>query len=222
MFEAIIGLVTGFFGTCFFVTTGLVLLKKKWVNDKPKNAVNFSTDFKNEEDKIYSEFVKESHALIDTIATHKNLGNKTVSKKLLSVLIEVKELVKRVKKSGSNGKLVEIVVKYGDIFKKLNLIFGEKVYLDAQLNPKYYDNPTKILNEAEEVLTVVYNQVIDNIKQVNKNDDIDFKVAMEALTENNGNSDLNNVFESLNNNKEDVEEFVPENLTDPSISVSRG
>lgn len=222
MFEAIIGLVTGFFGTCFFVTTGLVLLKKKWVNDKPKNAVNFSTDFKNEEDKIYSEFVKESHALIDTIATHKNLGNKTVSKKLLSVLIEVKELVKRVKKSGSNGKLVEIVVKYGDIFKKLNLIFGEKVYLDAQLNPKYYDNPTKILNEAEEVLTVVYNQVIDNIKQVNKNDDIDFKVAMEALTENNGNSDLNNVFESLNNSKEDVEEFVPENLTDPSISVSRG
>jgi len=185
--DAVIGAGSGFLSVSVLITIAAVTIKKTWLKPKLK-PVRFS--FKDHT----GDFVEESENLNELIQKHYALGNNKVAAQLNAVMKETRELFQRIKEHGSDSKMIETSVKYADIFKKLNIIFGEKVYLDVRKNPHYYDEPEKLIKDSENILKVVHKQVLENIKQVNKNGDLDFKVAMEALIGKND-SNLEHVFQ---------------------------
>lgn len=188
LFEAIIGLVSGFLATAFFITTGAVIWKRNWMEPKIK-PITFS--FKN----ISQEFVDEVVNLHQVINKNREIDNKKVVNQLNAILKETKVLFEAINETGNNAKLIEASVNYADKFKKLSVVFGENIYLKAKKTPQYFDDPEKIIKRSESVLKPLYQQIIENIKQINRHGDLDFKVALEALVSKEE-SDLDNVFES--------------------------
>lgn len=98
--------------------------------------------------------------------------------KILNYLDELFERID--KKAGSQARTLAIV-EYKDKLQKLNKAMGDGYFLDIVEHPDLWDNPEERAGKAVKAVTATSQQIIDNIRQVNASQDLEFGVALEAL-----------------------------------------
>jgi len=131
-------------------------------------------------------FTEAFNSTVDALKTlidqHHVLGYKKTASKMRSILVSTDELFERIQKKGTNDQLTMASVKYAHLFEKVAFAMNDDHYIDIAKNPGLWEEPEQRLKEAENALDSVHKQIIDNIKQVNSSKDLDFKIALEALT----------------------------------------
>lgn len=190
--EAVIGLSGGFLGAVILVVLGLTVAKKAgWLKRRVPN-VKFSS-------KIYSDdFRVEAEALNAVRQKHYEFGSKRISSEIGRLMKETQVLFEMLHDSGNSDKLVEASVQYADIFKKLVIALGDKVYLKALKYPQYFENPSQLMKDGETALSVVNSQVVENIKQWNGRQNLEFRVALEALMSTGSENAVENIYNNTN------------------------
>lgn len=114
--------------------------------------------------------------------TYRDLGMKEMAAHLASLQRHAQELFTRVKRKSGKSQYELAAVKYTDTFQKLALALSEDYYLDIKKNSTLWADPAKRLKEVEEALVATDRTLVKNIQQVNANEDLEIKVALESLT----------------------------------------
>lgn len=175
----ILAMFGGFAGSVSIVagSTRLYLNAKK--NELRRVRTPFITTSAKSFTDAFNSTVNVLKALVEQ---HHVLGYKKTASKMRSILVSTDELFERIKKKGTNDQLTMASVKYAYLFEKVAFAMNDEHYIDIAQNPGLWEDPERRLKEAENALDSVHKQIIDNIKQVNSSKDLDFKVALEALT----------------------------------------
>lgn len=119
---------------------------------------------------------------LDTLASqHGTSFSPGVSARLGSIRTNVRELFKRIKRTGTEQQVRIASIEYVDVLTKLNRALGPDYYLDILRNPRLWENPDGRRAEVEEAVAATDEQLVANIRQVNASQDLEFKVALESL-----------------------------------------
>lgn len=117
----------------------------------------------------------------DLVNVHQDRGAKKTAAKMTHVIRSIDGLFERLEKRGTNEQMTMASVKYAYLLEKLSFALGENTYLDVLENPGLWNDSSKKIEDSEKALNEVHKQIVDNIKQVNDSNDLDFRVALEAL-----------------------------------------
>lgn len=115
------------------------------------------------------------------ILTHQEQGSKKTASKMTQVVRSIDGLFERLAKKGTNEQLIMASVKYAYILEKLSFALGEDTYLDVVQNPGLWNDAEKKMKDSEQALNEVHKQIVENIKQLNDRNELDFRVALDAL-----------------------------------------
>ncbi len=119
---------------------------------------------------------------LDTLASqHGTSFSPGVAARLGSIRTNVRELFKRIKRTGTEQQVRIASIEYVDVLTKLNRALGPDYYLDILRNPRLWENADARRAEVEEAVTATDEQLVANIRQVNASQDLEFKVALESL-----------------------------------------
>lgn len=175
MIQMLFGFLIGFAGVVVGAVIIGSMMRKVFSENKPEK-IEFSVA-----NKLSNEFRSSVDKLIAVSNAHEAVKNTHVSDMIKKILKQTNELFNRMEKNGDTEKTLIASVQYADIFDKLSIALGEDLYLDTLKHPDYWTEPKKIRDDAEKSLNLVYEQIIRNIKRVNAKQDIDFRVAINAL-----------------------------------------
>lgn len=125
--------------------------------------------------------------LRDSWTEHKEAGSNIVGVKLEEIVKNVAELSRRVEIKGSPDQKMIVSVRYADSFDKLSQLLGKSYYLDIRDNGNLWEDPDKRMGVIHTALDDVNTQILRNIRQLNESQDLEFRVALESLSDNNSN-----------------------------------
>lgn len=115
------------------------------------------------------------------INVHQDNKMKKTASKMTQIVRSIDNLFERLEKRGTDEDLTMASVKYAYILEKLSFTLGEDTYLDVVKNPGLWNNSEKKIQDSEKALNEVHRQIVENIKQVNDSNELDFRVALDAL-----------------------------------------
>lgn len=115
------------------------------------------------------------------INVHQDKGMKKTAAKMTQIVRTIDGLFERLEKKGTNEQLTMASVKYAYILEKLSFTLGENTYLDVVQNPGLWNESERKIQDSEKALNEVHKQIVENIKQVNDSNELDFRVALDAL-----------------------------------------
>lgn len=130
---------------------------------------------------------------------HSAVGSARVAGHLGTLLVNTSNFFTRLSRKGTPSQVRLASVRYADTFKKLATALDGDHYLDILQHPSYWENPKALLGEAESGLAAVGTMVLDNIRQLNGSQDLEFRVALESL---------NNI---ITKNEQSVEHIMRDN-----------
>ena len=186
-FDAVVGITGGFISSVLVIVV-IAAVVSKLRGEKSKER-KFDTFSKSVPDEL-SDSIKNLKVLWKK---HSEIGSNAISLKIEQLVKNASELVKRVDKRGSSEQKMMISVKYADIFDKLSGLLGDDYYLDIYNHRHLWSRPTERMKEVERKLNSVDAQILDNIRQINESQDLDFRVALELLLDNEEN-DIESVY----------------------------
>jgi hypothetical protein len=121
-------------------------------------------------------------ARLDSLQTlHGSEFNPAAAQQLTSIRANVRELFRRIKRTGTEQQVRIASIEYIDVLTKLERALGPDYYLDLIRSPRLWENPEARRAEVEEAVAATDNQLVSNIRQVNASQDLEFKVALESL-----------------------------------------
>lgn len=110
------------------------------------------------------------------------------------VIKHTSELFKRVNKKSGPAKYQAVTIKYNDTLEKLALALGPEYYLDIYDKPRLWADSEKRMEEVRAALSSTDEQIIRNIQQVNANQDLEIKVALDSLARSMSTPALENIY----------------------------
>jgi hypothetical protein len=133
---------------------------------------------------IFEKLPGELLTQLETLQVHAETHRKAkspLSVPLDALLVHAQELFKRIndKLDSQAGRLA--AVNYTDTISKLNRAIAPSYYLDILAHNDLWDNAGKRLQQVETAVTATDRQLVENIRQVNASQDIDFSVALDSL-----------------------------------------
>jgi hypothetical protein len=136
------------------------------------------------------EFVRESIAeLRERAAVYPDIGAR------ISALADhVSELMIRVRRRGTEQQTRLLQAQYKDTLSKLLKALGDDYYGDITRNPRFWNDAESRLDQVRHAVDSVDLQAVENIKQVNESRDLEFKVALDALTRTVAEAKLSDVY----------------------------
>lgn len=114
-------------------------------------------------------------------AQHAVTGASGLSSRIHSIRTNIGQLFARIGRTGTEQQAKMASVQYADVIGKLNRALGEDYYLDIVRNPRLWDDPDGRTREVQEAVVATDEQLVENIRQVNASQDLEFKVALESL-----------------------------------------
>lgn len=106
----------------------------------------------------------------------------------------VSELMIRVHGRGTDQQTRLLQAQYKDTLSKLLKALGDDYYGDISRNPRFWNDAEKRLDEVRRAVESVDLQAVENIKQVNESRDLEFQVALDALTRTVAEAKLSDVY----------------------------
>ncbi|WP_449281536.1 hypothetical protein [Leucobacter sp.] len=180
--------------TVLVVAGGLAMLARKRRRDRRARGIAGSRRVEKELSAALSgengEFVREAIAeLRERAAAYPDLGAG------ISALADhVSELMIRVRKRGTEQQTRLLQAQYKDTLSKLLKALGDDYYGDITRNPRFWNDAESRLEEVRRAVDSVDRQAVENIKQVNESRDLEFKVALDALTRTVAEAKLSDVY----------------------------
>lgn len=159
---------------------------------KQVSAQNASTNITYDE--LPEELRKQLQEYQRIVRKHAQTADQVFMIRLESILKHLQELFRRLDKKGQSHQARMASVTYVDVLGKLNRALSEDYYLDIAANPTLWSNPQERLAEVRQAVVATDDQLVDNIKQVNASQDLDFQVALESLTSNMDNPEVDDLY----------------------------
>jgi hypothetical protein len=106
----------------------------------------------------------------------------------------VSELMIRVRRRGTEQQTRLLQAQYKDTLSKLLKALGDDYYGDITRNPRFWNDAESRLDQVRHAVDSVDLQAVENIKQVNESRDLEFKVALDALTRTVAEAKLSDVY----------------------------
>lgn len=172
------GLLAGTAG--FLAVNGAVFYSAKSYVQSKRRTLKLHTphlDNKSFPDKFHDQL----KVFKDLINLHQDNGMKKTASKMTQIVRSIDALFERLNKKGTNEQLIMASVKYAYILEKLSFALGEDTYLDVVNNPGLWNDAEKKVKDSERALNEVHKQIVENIKQLNDRNELDFRVALDAL-----------------------------------------
>jgi hypothetical protein len=121
-------------------------------------------------------------ARLDSLQTlHGSEFDPAAAQRLSSIRANVRELFRRIRRTGTEQQVRIASIEYIDVLTKLERALGPDYYLDLIRSPRLWENPEARRTEVEEAVAATDDQLVANIRQVNASQDLEFKVALESL-----------------------------------------
>lgn len=130
---------------------------------------------------ISQELGAEVHELRELIKKHRKNGLDDGVKALMKVDDRLGDLFTRLSRKGTNEQMSIAAVKYHDLLKKIIFIMNEDHYMDVVLNPELWNRAEMRKQSSLEAVEAVDKQILNNIKQLNDSQDLDFNITLRAL-----------------------------------------
>jgi hypothetical protein len=121
-------------------------------------------------------------ARLDSLQTlHGSEFDPAAAQRLSSIRANVRELFRRIRRTGTEQQVRIASIEYIDVLTKLERALGPDYYLDLIRSPRLWENAAARRAEVEEAVAATDDQLVTNIRQVNASQDLEFKVALESL-----------------------------------------
>ncbi|RJS46943.1 hypothetical protein [Nocardioides cavernaquae] len=121
-------------------------------------------------------------ARLDSLQTlHGSEFDPAAAQRLTSIRANVRELFRRIRRTGTEQQVRIASIEYIDVLTKLERALGPDYYLDLIRSPRLWENAAARRAEVEEAVAATDDQLVTNIRQVNASQDLEFKVALESL-----------------------------------------
>lgn len=195
--------IVGVIGLVLVIVTVFAMIDFDYISDR--RAARKAKKDKKKVFKLVSddEILSENFEKISEIyEQHVAMGSDKSALRIEKLMSNTLELLKRSKRMGAGqGELLK--VKYADVLDKLVEVLGEDYYIDISNNKNLWSNPERRLRKVEEKLDEVNEDILNNIRRINANRDIDFRVALESLVDSreNGVSDVFDKYVEPDNSK---------------------
>lgn len=108
-----------------------------------------------------------------------SIHSSTMKSRLDTVIADIEEFFKRSTRSRGRNTDQEAIVFEQRLSDVVTLL---ERYIDIQENPRYYDEPTKLLESALSSIDVLGTHVLQSIKDQNSQRVLEFRVSNELLT----------------------------------------
>ena len=176
-------------GVVVLLTAGVLLFRKffsnKEKNDKPVKEIKPEEYFNNISQKLGGEIIR----LRNLISLHENNDLKHSADALRNVDRRLGDLFSRLSRKGTTDQVNMAAVKYQDLLKKIIYIMDEDHYMDVSLHPELWNNAEVRKQDSLECVNAVDAQILDNIRQLNDSQDLEFNITMQALLSNSDDMD---------------------------------
>lgn len=157
------------------IGSGAVLAYRRW----------FAHGFKRSKTEVFANLPAELRTQVDqlwaVLGKHHSAGPGSLEDEILALVGNAEELFVRIDKRGTGQQGRIAAVEYADTFAKLNRALGEDYYLDILRRPDLWNDSDRRLAEVREALDATGKQLVQNIRQVNASQDLEFQVALESL-----------------------------------------
>ena len=171
-------------GAAVFLTAGVLLFRKFFVKKSKKDGlvkeIKSEEYFNNISQKLGSEVVR----LRDLISLHEKNDLKHSADALRNVDRRLGALFSRLSRKGTTDQVNMAAIKYQDLLKKIIYIMDEDHYMDVSLHPELWNNAEVRKQNSLDCVSAVDGQILDNIRQLNDSQDLEFNITMQALLSN--------------------------------------
>lgn len=168
-------------GAVLIITVGIVLVKKlfgkKSAYEKPFKDVLPEEYFNN----ISQKLGQEVSRLRELIAKHEKAELPLSSQRLVAVDKRLGDLFTRLAQKGTQEQTSIAAVKYQNLLKKIIYIMDEGHYMDLAKNPELWNHAERRKQDSLNCVEAVDEQILDNIRQLNDSQDLEFNITMQAL-----------------------------------------
>lgn len=174
-------------GVLALIAVGFVVFRKVFNKKDNKGTAKIVSEdyFSNVSEKLG----KEVSAMRELIEKHQEKGLTMSAEKLVSLDKRLGDLFTRLEKKGTNEQVSMAAVKYQDLLKKVIYIMDEGHYIDVALNPELWNKPELRKQNSLDCVDAVDKQILENIKQLNDSQDLEFNITMQALLSNSDDMD---------------------------------
>lgn len=168
-------------GVVVLLTAGVLLFRKFFVKEDKKNGlvkeVKSEEYFNNISQKLGGEIVR----LRELISLHEGNDLKHSADALRNIDKRLGSLFSRLSRKGTADQVNMAAIKYQDLLKKIIYIMDEDHYMDVSLHPELWNNAEARKQNSLECVNAVDDQILDNIRQLNDSQDLEFNITMQAL-----------------------------------------
>lgn len=165
------------------VTTTVYIVRKRNKSEKLRE--------KKEKKTIKKTFQNYSEGLVNAVYDLNNMiklhhseldGSKSLERKINEVYVNMNELARIIKtKDVSESRRISVEVEYTDRLNKLNSLLGTDYYMNISKNPSFWNKADKRTRRVEAAVDALNEQILENIRQINEDKEIDFVVALNVL-----------------------------------------
>lgn len=179
-----IGLVGGAgiaLGAALIVTVGILFAKRllgRKTGVKQSKKILANEYYMN----ISKDLGKQVSILRNLIEKHNENDLPLSAERLIQVDKRLGDLFTRLSRKGTQEQVNIAAIKYQDLLKKIIFIMNEDHYMDVSLNPELWNRAEMRKQNSLEAVEAVDTQILDNIKQLNDSQDLDFNITLRALT----------------------------------------
>lgn len=224
----------GIIGFAALVT--VVIMGARTINNALKNK-KARRIAKEEKEKTYANMLRKKYSSVDEGFRQSMIDLEAMSIKHKNNMSDKDSLTKDIKglsrrlhdlmdvmedNKVSDGKRRELEIGYADRLDKLNDLMGDKYYMDIVDNSDYWDEAKWRIHQVRDVIKGMDDKIVEQIKTVNRDHDIDVQVALSAL-ESFQSKDFGKTFENrvkkktASNNSANFSLDTDNNLKDRSI-----
>lgn len=168
-------------GAVLILTVGIVLVKKlfgkKGSDEKPVKDILPKEYFDNVSQKLGQEVGR----FRELIVKHENSDLPLSVERMKSVDKRLGDLFSRLSRKGTQDQVHTAAIKYQNLLKKVIYIMDEDHYMDLAKNPELWNHAERRKQDSLNCVEAVDKQILDNIKQVNDSQDLEFNITMQAL-----------------------------------------
>lgn len=133
---------------------------------------------------LSADFAEQVAALRSLVKRHQDKGLYDGAGSLAKLDKRLSDFFERLKVKGTDDQRQTAAIKYADLLKKVIYIMDEHHYMDVVLHPELWNNADVRKQNSLAAVNAVDEQVLDNIRQLNDSQNLDFNVTMQALLTN--------------------------------------
>jgi hypothetical protein len=148
---------------------------------KAAREKNEAVELKNAKEASLTPLMRSVNNLRIASSSHKDLGAKSLSPYLDSLILELEEFDTRIsEKKSINRGLIE--VEYVENLGKLAAIIGPDYYVSMVQEPRYWDNPGNSIARVKRAVLKMQKQVVESIKKLNEDTETNLSVTLKTIT----------------------------------------